>query len=92
MDYLRRTIEAHLPRLRSQYPVLTITGPRQSGKTSLVRHHFRDLPFVNLENHEERAFAREDPNGFLSRFPDGAVVDEIQHVPELTVVDSGSGR
>ena len=84
MKYLRRTIEAQLPRLRSQYPVLTITGPRQSGKTSLVKHHFRDLPFVNLESHEERAFAREDPKGFLGRFPDGAVIDEIQHVPELT--------
>ena len=84
MKYVRRTIEAHLPRLRSQYPVLTITGPRQSGKTSLVKHHFRDLPFVNLESREERAFAREDPKGFLARFADGAILDEIQHVPELT--------
>ena len=69
MKYLRRTIEAHLPRLRSQYPVLTITGPRQSGKTSLVKQHFRDLPFVNLESHEERALPARIRRAFWTGFP-----------------------
>ena len=84
MNYIDRKIELGLPRLRSQYPVLTITGPRQSGKTSLVRHHFYDMPYVSLENREERRFAREDSNGFFERFPDGAIIDEIQNVPEIT--------
>ena len=65
MTYIERKIESQLPRWKSQYPVLTITGPRQSGKTSLVRNHFRDMPYVNLEDLEERAFARDDPKGFF---------------------------
>jgi len=64
--------------------VITLTGPRQSGKTSLVRHAFPTLPYVNLENREERLYAQEDPKGFFDRFPDGAVLDEIQNVPDLT--------
>ncbi len=84
MAYIKRKIESQLPRLKSQYPVLTITGPRQSGKTSLVKNFFRDMPYSNLEDFEERAFARDDPKGFFSRLPDGAVIDEIQNAPEIT--------
>jgi hypothetical protein len=70
-------------RLAQGFPVVVITGPRQSGKTTLARAAFAHRPYVTLEDPEERAFAAADPRGFLARFPDGAVVDEAQHCPEL---------
>lgn len=66
-----------------QYPVVTLTGPRQSGKTTLARSAF-DLPYVNLEAPDEREFALGDPRGFLAAYKDGAIIDEIQRAPELT--------
>jgi uncharacterized protein len=69
--------------LAADYPVVALTGPRQSGKTTLVRHLFSDKPYVSLEDLDERAFATEDPRGFLSRFPFGAVLDEVQRVPSI---------
>lgn len=76
------------------FPVLVITGPRQSGKTTLAQTCFPDKPYVSLENLNERSFAGEDPQGFLSRFPAGAIIDEVQQVPGLlsyiqTRVDTG---
>ncbi len=65
------------------YPVVTITGPRQSGKTTLCRHLFSDHPYVSLEPLDTRAFAKEDPRGFLRQHADGAIIDEVQHVPPL---------
>lgn len=64
-------------------PVVTLTGPRQSGKTTLCRQTFPGKPYANLEQPDQREFARGDPRGFLDGFPDGAVIDEIQRVPEL---------
>ena len=66
-----------------QYPVVTLTGPRQSGKTTLARSAF-DLPYVNLEAPDEREFAIGDPRGFLDTYKGGAIIDEIQRAPELT--------
>src|SRR5690606_11390382 len=60
-----------------------VVGPRQSGKTTLVRKVFKSKPYVNLENPDIRLFAMDDPKGFLSNYPDGAVLDEIQRVPML---------
>src|SRR5699024_2323044 len=64
-------------------PILLITGPRQSGKTTLARACFPTKPYSNLEALDTREFARLDPRGFLAQYPDGAILDEVQHVPEL---------
>jgi len=80
---IEREISKKVLQYAKQYPVVTITGPRQSGKTTLCRMLFPDAPYVNLENIEERGFAKNDPKGFLSRFPKGAVIDEIQRAPDL---------
>ncbi|MEE4640004.1 MAG: AAA family ATPase [Wenzhouxiangella sp.] len=60
-----------------------MTGPRQSGKTTLCRSVFPDYGYVNLKPLDQRRFAREDPRGLLAEFSDGLIIDEIQHVPEL---------
>ncbi|MCY4626902.1 MAG: AAA family ATPase, partial [Acidobacteria bacterium] len=78
-----RTITPHLQRLFRQYPFVTVTGPRQSGKTTLCRAAFPDLAYVNLESPRSRRFAEEDPERFLGSYSDGAILDEIQRVPEL---------
>jgi uncharacterized protein len=70
-------------RLAKGFPILALTGPRQSGKTTLARSAFPAKPYVSLENPEERHFAQTDPKRFLSRFPDGAIIDEVQRVPLL---------
>lgn len=70
-------------RLSRGFPVLAITGPRQSGKTTLARALFPGKPYVTLEDPEERAFADADPRGFLARFPQGAILDEVQRCPDL---------
>ncbi len=66
-----------------EYPVVTLTGPRQSGKTTLCRTAFPEKPYSNLERPDIRNFAQHDPAGFLAQFPKGAVLDEVQRVPEL---------
>jgi predicted AAA+ superfamily ATPase len=78
-----RTLAETLRRLAQSFPVVAITGPRQSGKTTLARAVFADKPYVSLEDPIERAFALEDPRGFLARFKDGAVFDEAQRWPDL---------
>lgn len=78
-----RTAAALLDEVRLGYPVITITGPRQSGKTTLARSAFADKPYVSLETPDEREFAATDPRGFLARWPQGVVIDEVQHVPAL---------
>lgn len=67
----------------TQYPVVAITGPRQSGKTTLCRELFPDYIYVNLEKPDTRQFAHEDPNGFLAQFTRPVILDEVQRVPEL---------
>lgn len=78
-----RSAESTVRRLAQGYPAVAVTGPRQSGKTTLVRSMYEDRPYVSLEDLDERAFADEDPRGFLARFPDGAVLDEVQRTPGL---------
>ncbi|MDE0310369.1 MAG: ATP-binding protein [Acidiferrobacterales bacterium] len=78
-----RAIASRLVRLFEQYPFVTVTGPRQSGKTTLCRAVFPHLRYVNLESPDVREFAQSDPRGFLSEIDDGAIIDEVQRVPEL---------
>jgi hypothetical protein len=66
-----------------ELPVLVVTGPRQSGKTTLCRAAFPEMPYASLETPDVREEAERDPRGFLARFPEGAILDEVQRVPEL---------
>lgn len=78
-----RDLAPELARAATQAPVVTLTGPRQSGKTTLCRAVFPDHSYRTLEALDERAFALDDPLRFLARFPEGAVIDEVQHAPGL---------
>lgn len=87
-----RILSSKIEQYARQYPVVTITGPRQSGKTTISRNLFPQKPYISLEDLENRNQAVNDPRGFLSRFPEGAVLDEIQRAPNLfsyiqTIVD-----
>ena len=80
---VKRTISRYIRDISKKYPVVTITGPRQSGKTTLARFLYKNKPYANFENPVTREFAFEDPAGFLDQYPDGAVLDEVQRVTEL---------
>jgi predicted AAA+ superfamily ATPase len=80
---IQRQLAYYLKRDASYYPVLTLTGPRQSGKTVLVKAAFPRHDYVNLEDLEPRQFAHEDPKGFLAAHPGPAIFDEVQRVPEF---------
>ena len=81
---IARRLEPQLRRAATHFPVVTVTGPRQSGKTTLCRAVFPDHPYANLEPLDVRSFAVDDPRGFLAQFPNGAVLDEVQNAPDLT--------
>lgn len=78
-----RLMQKELESTAKVYPVVTLTGPRQSGKTTLVRGTFPDKPYVNLEQLHIRELALTDPVTFLEQYPDGAILDEIQRAPQL---------
>ncbi len=78
-----RLAESTLHRLARGFPVLCITGPRQSGKSTLVRAAFPEKPYLSLEDPDVARLAREDPRGLLDGFRDGLVLDEAQYVPDI---------
>lgn len=80
---IQRTAEATLHRLARGFPVICVTGPRQSGKTTLAKMAFPDKPYISLEDPDIARFAREDPRGLLDRYAEGLILDEAQSVPEI---------
>lgn len=91
---IQRTLAKKLSSLAGKFPVVAVTGPRQSGKTTLTRNVFNKYEYVSLEEPHEREFALSDPRGFLRRYKGGVILDEIQRVPDLlsyiqVIVDSG---
>ncbi len=81
--WVQRSCEHEVVALADKYPVVTLTGPRQAGKTTLCRMAFKKLPYANLEDPETRAYAEDDPKGFLANYATGAILDEFQRVPDL---------
>jgi uncharacterized protein len=80
---IKREAQLELLSLARQFKAVAVIGPRQSGKTTLTRHVFKNKPYVNLENPDIRRFALDDPRGFFIQYKTGAVIDEAQRVPEL---------
>ncbi len=80
---IERAIASKIVSLAQKFQVITLTGPRQSGKTTLVRATFPNLAYVSLEEPDIRQFALNDPRGFLFNYPNGAILDEIQNTPEM---------
>ncbi len=90
---INRKMHKHLLDLSMQYPVVSVIGPRQSGKTTLVRNTFTKKKYVSLEDPDTREFSQTDPRGFLETYKNGAIFDEIQRTPNLfsyiqTLVDA----
>jgi predicted AAA+ superfamily ATPase len=82
MTYIKRDMEKHLSYLAEKFPVVTLTGPRQSGKTTLAKKVFSENKYVSCEDPDISLFARQDPRGFLKTYQQG-VIDEAQKVPEI---------
>ncbi|MDD2898527.1 MAG: ATP-binding protein [Desulfuromonadaceae bacterium] len=80
---IRREAQDTVLKLAECFPFVAVTGPRQSGKTTLVRDTFPDKPYISLEDPDAREFADSDPRGFLARYTDGAILDEVQRCPQL---------
>jgi len=82
--YITRTLEPVLERAAEEFPIVILTGPRQSGKTTLLQHLFaQSYAYVSLEPPDVRAAASEDPRGFLAMYPPPAILDEVQYAPDL---------
>lgn len=95
MHKIKRTIGIYCKKLGQSHPVILITGPRQSGKTTFSRKNYKHLPYINLEDLQVREIAIQDPKALIAKYPKGCIFDEIQRAPELTsyiqgVVDEDS--
>lgn len=80
---IQRQLEAKLKQLYRYFPVVSLNGPRQSGKSTLLKNTFSKLPYVSLENPDDLELALNDPRRFLSNFKKGAILDEVQNAPIL---------
>ena len=81
--YIQREMAGAIEEAARYFSVITITGPRQSGKTTLIRHLFSHLPYYSLENLEVRSFAEKDPVAFLTQHKNGMILDEVHNVPDM---------
>ena len=94
--YLTRTIEEIITEASEYFSVISVTGPRQSGKSTLLKHLFPDVPKYSLKDVNVREFAENDPVAFLRQHPKGMFIDEVQKVPQLLeyiqgIVDDNPG-
>lgn len=80
---IQRELQATLEHFATKYPIVTLTGPRQSGKSTLLRHAFPDYQYISLEDLDMREFATNDPRGFLATYSSHVILDEAQRVPSL---------
>lgn len=80
---IKREIEKRLIQSALKYPIVALTGPRQSGKTTLVKNIFNKYQYVSLEDLDNRIFAEKDPRGFLQTYDRPSIIDEVQKVPDL---------
>ncbi len=80
---IERTLKERILFLSTKYPFVLITGPRQSGKSTLSKLAFPEYKYVSLEDPDNRAFATEDPRAFISTYPGRTIIDEVQRVPQL---------
>ena len=80
---ISREMQEKVQKLANQYPFVAVTGPRQSGKSTLLRNLFQDYDYVSLEDLDERDLAERDPRAFIRMHPDKAILDEVQRVPGL---------
>jgi predicted AAA+ superfamily ATPase len=84
MPYLKRSLENVITHAAKEFPAVVVTGPRQSGKTTLLKHLFaKKLSHISLEPPDVRAAAEADPRGFLDLYPPPVIFDEVQHAPSL---------
>ena len=83
LAYIKRKIESTILEAAKYFPVITVTGPRQSGKTTMLKHIFPHLHYYSLEDLDTRSFAMEDPVRFLHLHEDGMILDEVHNYPEL---------
>lgn len=83
IEWINRSIDAELRRACKEYSLVTITGPRQSGKTSLVKRYCGGYAYANLELPEVRKLAQSDPQAFFNAYPAPVIIDEVQRAPEL---------
>ena len=81
--YIFREMTSAVLEAARYFPVITVTGPRQSGKSTLLRHIYPDLPYISLENPDTRLMAKSDPRSLLMGYSDGVIIDEVQNVPQL---------
>jgi len=80
---IERQVEYELRLLKKEFPILAILGPRQSGKTTLSKKVFTEYQYISLEDIDHREFAKNDPRGFLKKYSEDIIFDEIQRVPQL---------
>ncbi len=80
---IKRDLSGKILQLSEKFPIITVTGPRQSGKSTLLKNIFPEYRYVSLENPDMRSFATDDPNGFLKTYDNHTIIDEAERVPSL---------